>query len=661
MAVFATWAYFGTLSAPWLFDDHELLERMGAWADNSVPWNGVFWKSLLASPRPLRQLTFWADSWLWVGGEAMRVAARVENLALHVGVAVLWGTLLVRMGRRHITAWGSAALFAVLPIHWETLGVVSHRKELLAAFFGLLGILGLGARQRHWKVFGLMSVMLAVFGKETAVVFPLLAVLMDRWRMNGETRSRAWHIGRTWVALALVTAMFSGMVVWGQTHWSMAHNIPSWDGRTGVAAEATSLWEGTRLGVQSFSRHVAAMAGWNTPCMERQKAPSDGGRGCVDLMISGLFCMAWALLAWRGWCKERAWGLAMAWVLVSLVMVSLPPLLANGAVKGVAGRYDYVPAMGFAWLIGEGIAGMPLSLGVCALATLVMGTSLVSHLHAPEFQSEKALWMATLKRNECSKLALFNLAQTFREEGDVWGGVRFLTEHIRELGRNPFAKGKGGGPVSVVVAGDSVPYGWNDTTPGLSLSLAARLRSRAESAGEGMGWLFSNWAEPGSRLSELPTLLKRRLSANRVEKCVMMSGHNDALDGTEVELMLEDAGNAALECLLGGAVPVWVSPVQVNSIEGQDRSNQATILAMFGRRLDEQCEQAGICYIDFVSFANKQEGGAGAWTEGGNGVHLNFAGMENLAGFIFHEGLKEQRLELPFANQTNTKHERTHK
>lgn len=660
VAAAAVWAYWGTLSAPWLFDDHELLERMGAWTADTAPWTGGFGQSLLASPRPLRQLTFWVDSWLWGGGEAARAGGRAENLALHAGVAALWGALLLRLGSRPAVAWGSAAVFAVLPLHWETLGVVSHRKELLAALFGLMGLLGLGAGRRRWKTLGLGACALAVLGKETAVAFPLLAVVLDGWDAEKRRKTRAWRVGRAWGAAALGLAVALGAAAWGQTRRSMAENIPSWDGRTGIAADATGWVDGIRLAVQSFPRHVAAMAGWNAPCMERREPPRAGWRGTADLAASGVFCAAWAWLAWFGWRKGRAWGAAMGWVAIALALASFPPLLAGGGVKGVAGRYDYVAAMGLAWLATDGCARLPSVAGGGAILALVVAFGAACRSHAPEFQSERALWTATLEQNDCSKLALFNLAQAFREEGDVWGGAAFLADRVRELGRNPFAKGEAP-PIAVAVAGDSVPYGWNDAAPGLSLSLAARLRSRAEAEGEGADWLFSNWAVPGSRLSELPAALERRLSANRADQCVLMAGHNDAMDGEDAETMLEDAGNAALECLLGGAEPIWVGPVPVEGGGNGDRAVQAVTLADFGRALGEQCGKAGIRHLDFGAFAAVQEGGAAAWTEGGNGVHLNFAGMENLAGFVFHEGLKGRGEVSLTANGAKTTHERTQK
>ncbi|NIV49594.1 MAG: hypothetical protein GWN46_23745, partial [Gammaproteobacteria bacterium] len=62
------------------------------------------------------------------------------NLILHVlNAAILFAVLRSLTGSRWRSAW-VAALFAVHPLHVESVAWVSERKDVLSTFFGLLAI-----------------------------------------------------------------------------------------------------------------------------------------------------------------------------------------------------------------------------------------------------------------------------------------------------------------------------------------------------------------------------------------------------------------------------------------------------------------------------------------------------------------------------------------
>jgi lysophospholipase L1-like esterase len=248
------------------------------------------------------------------------------------------------------------------------------------------------------------------------------------------------------------------------------------------------------------------------------------------------------------------------------------------------------------------------------------------------------MWAASVGRNPGSRLSIHNEVQAMRRDGDVEAALAWLSGHLRGLERSPFSRRQADGRTVVAVAGDSVPYGWADGAPGLSLSLAARLGKRAAAAGEGAAWEFSNWAVPGSTLAGLPGALAKRLRENAVDVCVVMTGHNDAMGGAEAEEMVRAAENTLIECLMGGARPLWVGPVPVKSAGDRDREAQAETLEEFGRRMAEVCAANGVAYLDFAARA---AAAGGEWVGEESGVHLNYAGMENLAGFVFWEGLKK--------------------
>lgn len=608
----------GSLRSPWLFDDHVVVERLGTFANCAGA--RAFWTRLAACPRPLRQLTLWADMRLGNGGPLW---PRAANLLWHMTAAGLWAALLVRLGYDRRVAWGSALLFAVLPVHWETLGVASHRKELLALAFMLGGLLGLGARRKAWKVAGLACFALAGLGKETALVFPALA-----WLVYGKQRT-----DRRWLWMATAWGVLLAALAWGQVQWSVSQLFPD------APAEVRNripLPAACSVAVRLFPRYAGLMLSPQAArCMDRELGSSPLPTTTTDLACSTAFCVAWAGVWWMAKRRSSQLALPLGWVPVALAPVLWPPFLADGRVAVLVGRYAYAAAPGMALLLALMIERSPgKAFPWLALAMLVVLYAMVSHRQAGDFSSERALWEATLRGNPRSSMACHNLAMEVRQEDGPREALRVLAKHIHLAGRNPFRPAEAEAPWRVVVAGDSVPFGWNDEAPERSLSLAARMERRAQ-AFPGEFRVFWNWAVPGSPLAGLGERLKRRLVNNPADFCVLMSGHNDALAGSSPEEMADDAADAMLACLLQGVTPLWVGPAPVHGTNEPGRASQAAILAEFDVLVAALCKETGIVHLDCAALQGV--------TDGGNertGVHLKFGEMENLAGLVFFEGLR---------------------
>ena len=109
---------------------------------------------------------------------------------------VLWHTLNVVLlfavlSRLTGAIWKSAfvaALFAVHPIHVESVAWISERKDVLSAFFGLLAI---GAYVRYtrelqtkWLLVSAAAFTGSLLAKQTLVTLPFLLLLLDYWPLR---------------------------------------------------------------------------------------------------------------------------------------------------------------------------------------------------------------------------------------------------------------------------------------------------------------------------------------------------------------------------------------------------------------------------------------------------------------------------------------------
>ena len=158
------------------------------------------WFRIGAIPQyyPLVHTSFWLEYRLW-GLEPLGFHAM--NVALHASVAILvWRLLLVL---RVPGAWLAAALFAVHPVHVETVAWASERKNLYSAAFALGSILAYlrfapadaaaeDERAPHATRFYALSLALYVAAllSKTVVVSTPAVLLVVRWWKTGRIGAR---------------------------------------------------------------------------------------------------------------------------------------------------------------------------------------------------------------------------------------------------------------------------------------------------------------------------------------------------------------------------------------------------------------------------------------------------------------------------------------
>jgi tetratricopeptide (TPR) repeat protein len=110
------------------------------------------------------------------------------NIIVHMGSTALLLYLLFRLTG---TVWQSlfvAALFALHPLHVESVAWVAERKDVLSAFFWFLTLLSYAAfvekptRSRY--LFTFASFVLGLMAKPMVVTLPVVMLLLDFWPLN---------------------------------------------------------------------------------------------------------------------------------------------------------------------------------------------------------------------------------------------------------------------------------------------------------------------------------------------------------------------------------------------------------------------------------------------------------------------------------------------
>ncbi len=182
-------SYFPALSAGFVWDDELILPKaapLHTWSGLAQVWftpralmqyEGHYW--------PLLYTTFWLEHKLW--GLAP-LGYHLVNLLLHAGVVWLLWRLLRRLGVPG--AWFAAAVFAVHPLHVESVVWVIGRKDILATLCYLASVLAYirfaemrrGERREGYYILAGALFVLGLLSKSIAITLPVTLLLWHWWR-----------------------------------------------------------------------------------------------------------------------------------------------------------------------------------------------------------------------------------------------------------------------------------------------------------------------------------------------------------------------------------------------------------------------------------------------------------------------------------------------
>ena len=214
-------AYSGSISAGFHWDDGHTITRnpavmsIKAAFDTFINPSGF---SAYGAPmiRPLTVITY-AINYRLTGFDTE--SWHVLNLLAHLvaALATMWitATLLARIGfdEEH-SLWGGLAaglFFALNPIQEEAVNYFSARSELLASSFCLLGLyfhLRDGDKRTKAGILASICFVAGMASRESAAVFPAMAVLCDLVAARTNIKSRLKSAAKTWPYWSLLLIYF---------------------------------------------------------------------------------------------------------------------------------------------------------------------------------------------------------------------------------------------------------------------------------------------------------------------------------------------------------------------------------------------------------------------------------------------------------------------
>ena len=191
---------------------------------------------------PLVYTTFWLENKLW--GFAPR-GYHIVNVLLHLVNTLLLWHLLRRLAVPG--TWMVAAVFAVHPLHVESVAWVIERKDVLSGLFYLAAVLAwmrfVEQPRRGWYAGSLMLYAAALLSKSIAITLPVALLIWHWWKQGRVTSTDL---------LRLVPFFTIGLaIVVGDLSFYRSMEVVSFDysltERTLIAARALWFYAGSLL------------------------------------------------------------------------------------------------------------------------------------------------------------------------------------------------------------------------------------------------------------------------------------------------------------------------------------------------------------------------------------------------------------------------------
>ena len=395
----AVLVYFPALAGELLMDDAEHITPP---ALRSLRGLARIWFDIGATPHyyPVLNTAFWFEHRLW--GSAP-LGYHLANVFQHAGAACL----VVALARRlRLPGAGLAGLlFAVHPVHVESVAWISEQKNTLSTLLALASALTyLDFRERrtasrYWIASGLF--LLALFTKTVVAVVPPAILVIVWWQKGRLHFRRDVALLMPWLIAGTILGLFSA---WFERVHSHAQ---------GAAFEIT-LVERTVIAARAVCFYLRTLV-WPADLMfinPRWPVNPIATSGYLSVAVVAALTASLVLLS-------RKWrGPLAAWL---LFVGMLAPVLGFLNINWfnfsfVADHFQYLPSLGlivpFAAVVHEGfrrIKHLHPPAAVIVQGALVVGLGAAAHNHARDFRNAEALYTATLANNPECWLAHNNL------------------------------------------------------------------------------------------------------------------------------------------------------------------------------------------------------------------------------------------------------------
>jgi tetratricopeptide (TPR) repeat protein len=367
-------------------------------------------------------------------------AMHLENMVLHAINSLLVYSLFVRYKIRPLPALLAAAVFAVHPLHVESVVWISQRKDLLSTIF-LLALLLVWDRyvRRGGSLRYCMVLVLAALGmmaKPMLVTLPFLLLMLDAWPYARlRSGSQPWFRDRQLLAryvekipFFIFAAICAGLTVIAQSEGGALTPID----------EAGILY---RLGntIVSYAAYAALTI---VPPFEQSFIyiyPLPG------LIWVGTALLVLALVSW--WAAKQGGAVLVGWLWFLVTLLPVIGLVKVG-LHSRADRYMYVPMIGMLLMLASTISSnrIVVRLGCkgrrvlwAAACSVVLMQTWAAYRYASNWRNSETLFTHALEVDSENYVAHMMLAIHYGNYGKAEQCLLHADKVLQLMPRSPAA------------------------------------------------------------------------------------------------------------------------------------------------------------------------------------------------------------------------------
>ena len=387
-----------------------------------LTWPGVKWAFTtghMANWHPLTWLSHMLDVQLF-GDNAG--AYHIVSLLFHI-----LNTLLLFAVFRRVT--GSlersafvAALFAVHPMHVESVAWVAERKDVLSTFFWLLTMWAYSVyvRRQNWRWYGALSFCyaLGLLSKPMLVTLPCVLLLMDVWPLRRPLRASLLVEKLPLFFLALTS--------------SVVTVIAQRQGGAVVRLDLVPFSVRVANAIVAYARYLSKLV-WPTD-LAAMYPMSRAFPDALTFAIAASVLIAITAFAVRTFRRHPYVLVGWLWFLGTLVPVIG---IVQVGIQAMADRYAYVPFIGLFLIIAWGAADLGSRLPVArwtlriAAAATVTGCAATAAHQVQYWRSSESLWTHAMQVTPDNYFAQANLGYLLWRDGRSTEAIPLFRESIR--------------------------------------------------------------------------------------------------------------------------------------------------------------------------------------------------------------------------------------
>jgi protein O-mannosyl-transferase len=395
---------------------------------SGLSWRNLIWALTTPSAANWFPLT-WLSHMLDVTLYGMSAGAHhFTNILLHAASSILLLGLLYRMTDKLGSSIFVAAMFAVHPVHVESVAWVAERKDVLSTLFGMLTLWAYWAYVREPRVgryvLVFLSLALGLMSKAMLVTLPLVLLLLDYWPLrrklheeaafaSGSSFLRRVSSGKLWlvwekVPLLLLAAVSSIVTFVVQR-------------RGGSVIRLAVLPFGLRVenALVSYVAYIG-QALWPTRLAAFYPYPQSIPAGPV--IVAAAVLIAATFLAIHD--RRRYPFILVGWLWYVITLLPVIGLVQVGE-QSRADRYLYVPLVGLSLIAGWGAPELVsrwkhgrIALSTAAAVTVV-ACAVVARHQVHYWADSTTLWTHAVDVTVANDFAHNNLGAALLAEGRV--------------------------------------------------------------------------------------------------------------------------------------------------------------------------------------------------------------------------------------------------